>query len=964
MAKLMNQNLYRDIVETIRSTIDIDEVKQNIVNFVGKALNADRCFILEYDKTKEKFLKPNKEYLSSKDMRSYIDVDLNENIPHLIAEFKKGKSLILNQEKALLGDEEIDLNDGSFEAEKIAIEEYEVYSALVFPIYHFDIFLGDLIVQYVEKKHEAGDEEINLLKNIANQIAIAIYQSTLYKSLQKQTHRDEILREVTEIIRSNINIDQTKKLIVNTIGKTLNADRCFLTDFDRNIDMFLPIKYEYRSSENILSCKGENVHVVAPNFIKSIKDGKFLLIKNREIFLDSEEQNFSIEQETFERLNVNSGFAVPLFHKNILLSVLSIHYIEKTYEIGDFEINLMKDIANQVAIAIYQTWLYENERKNAEREKLLREITEKIRSSLDIEKTLDFVCEEAAKIFDVQRVTIVHFYDLENFENYSISREYKTNINFKGLDYSEYSTKAAAYWNKHVLEAGGILSFDNIQESDTPDYFKNCYTTMEVKSMIGVSIKSKSEQWGTLVLSEYNKYRHWSNEEKNLLSAIASQVYIAISQAELYEAQELATEKERTSRNREALLREITESIRSSIDIEKTKQSIVATMGKALNADRCFIVEYDKANDVFINVEYEYLSSNDILGFSGINPQVEFPVFANAIKNGKTLLIQNENIFLDSEDQNFYMEKQALEKFNVKSGYAFPLYYKDEPLGLIAVNYVNKGFITDEEINLLHTISSQIAIALHQAKLYNDIQVYAERERISKNIIEILRSSIDKTIIKKLFVKNIGKFFNADRVFFSEYDNNLKIYLPVDKDSEYLSDPNEKSVVGVDWQKFSVKEYYQAIFERREVKIFSFEEFLKNKELEYDIKNFLDETKVKSSYSFPVLYQDRSIGNFCIDFTRKNTRLSDEDINRIRNMCTQAGIALYHAELYKKAQQCNLAKDAFKEEILNKVEAPTQEILDASIILTKNEFERSIEVEYLNKIINSCHHLLELTKNV
>jgi len=39
--------------------------------------------------------------------------------------------------------------------------------------------------------------------------------------------------------------------------------------------------------------------------------------------------------------------------------------------------------------------------------------------------------------------------------------------------------------------------------------------------------------------------------------------------------------------------------------------------------------------------------------------------------------------------------------------------------------------------------------------------------------------------------------------------------------------------------------------------------------------------------------------------------LSDEDINRIRSICTQAGIALYHAYLYEEAQKSVQKHDEF-----------------------------------------------------
>lgn len=1131
--KLKNENLFKIVVESTRSSLDIKIVKQKIVNVVGKALNADRCFILEYDNVNDKFLKVSEEYLSSNDILAYAGTDLNVNIPKFASEFKKGKSLLLSKTKTLLGGQKFDLNDGSFEAEKIAIEYYKVNSALVFPIYYFDDFLGDLVLHYIDATHDAGEDEINLLKDIASQISTAIHQANLYKLVKKNAEKENVLRKLIEAIRTTINLDEAKQKIVKTIGETLNADRCFITDYDSETDRFLPIKYEYLSSEKIISLIGQDVHEIVPGFIDAVKSGKSLLVKNREIFLDVEKQDFTVEQETFEKYDVNSTFAVPLFYQNNLLGVLSIHYVDEAYEIGEFQVDLMKDIANQVAISIYQAHLYNSIQQYAEREALLRRISEtirtslnleetfdiicseiakitgasrvaivemvgkykqdeirgefkisesiksardvndderaktfeylttsvfgtgeplvinnieesrtpesvkafyrtlevksvvifpikkgeeewgilvisyideykfwnkfeikffetileqiyiaikqsemydrtlvlakrealvrditgKIRSSLELDETLTFICEETAKLFKVQRSSIVVFPDKKDYMIFELKKEYKLSSNLNGYTKIPELNKIAEYWGRMLTAVDKIKAIDNIQESDSPYYFKNAYAQMGIKSIIGSIISKGDDIWGVLILSEYNNPRQWSNDEKELLLVIASQVYIAINQSELYE-------REKKTAKNESLLRKIIETIRSSLNIKEIKKIIVDTVGEVLKVDRCFIVEYDVLNDKFLIIEDEYLSSDDIVSYSGIDVNEDVPNFVRVIKNKKTTLVNDGKICDIENEGSFEPENEVIRTYKVDSLYNVPLIYQDELFGALSISYRYKHFIDNDEIELIKAIANQIAIAIHQAKLYENEKLMAERERISRNIIEILRSSIDKTIIKKLFVKNIGKFFNADRVFLAEYDSDEKMFVSVDKDSEYLSSPNEMSFVGIDLSKRSFSEYYQTLLEKREVKIFSADEEIKVKRMNDEDKRLFEEGRAKSTYSFPIIYQGSLLGTFTIEFTKKTVRMSDEDINRIRNMSTQAGIALYHARLYEEAQQCFQSRQSFVAKCLEKITQPVDEILDTTMLLSQNEFERIIQIEYLNKIIKACNQLLELTKDI
>lgn len=418
----------------------------------------------------------------------------------------------------------------------------------------------------------------------------------------------------------------------------------------------------------------------------------------------------------------------------------------------------------------------------------------------------------------------------------------------------------------------------------------------------------------------------------------------------------------------ERLMRKIFETMRSSLELNIVKNTIVNKVGKALKADRCFLWDYDKNADVFIVDEHsEHRSSDDVKSLVGVNskdPKIEW--LTDLYKINKEVIFNNIKQFIKENNLEGTSVEQYFKKYSIKASYSIPIFNFDEMLGVLIVQYT-KDYVSlrQEDIDFLRIVAVQAGEAIYQAKLYKKVQFQAERERISRNIIEILRSSIDKTIIKKLFVKNIGKFFNADRVFFSDYDSINKIYLPVDENSEYLSSSNEKSFIGFDWSNKDISEHVQLLLEKREIKITNFDEYIKeNPKINKELKSRYVDFGVKSSYNLPVLHQNDIVGYFCIEFTNRICELSEEDINRIRSICTQAGIALYHAELYLQAQQCALLKESSISDISEQIKKPASEILDLSTRLSKNEFERKAQIEYLNTIIYSCNQLLELTKNI
>lgn len=768
----------------IRNSLDLEEIKNDIVTLVGNFINADRVVIAYYDyKINNYVITEKSEYRSSDNVKTFIGVDFT-GMPGF-AEFIRnihfqGKDIIFDDLEKY-----IDENNFRNTGIETFYRDFGFTSSAAINMSYENTFLGDLVITF-ENKHDFSEDEINFLKAIADQAGVAFHQAELYLTTKQQSEREFLLRNITEAIRSTLNIKETKKIIVDIVGKTLNADRCFISEYDKKTDSFLVIEDEYLSSDNIKCYKGCDSNIEVPNFAELYKKGQSILINNKEIFVEDENMNFDIEKTAIEKFNLNSGFIIPLYYKNELLGTMSIHYTHEHF-INDDEINLIKTISNQVSVAIYQARLYQT-------------------------------------------------------------------------------------------------------------------------------------------------------------------------------TQELA--------KRESLLRSITETMRKSLNFDETKKRIVEVIGKTLKADRCFILEYNKASDKFLIVNEEYLCSDGILSSKGVDINELIPNLVAEFKKGKRLIVNEDGATLDGEkidfeNGQFENELNVIIKYKVNSSLVFPLFYSDEFLGDLVLHYVEvQHEIGNDEIEFLNLISSQIALAIYQSKLYGKVQLQAERERISRNIIEILRSTLDKNMIEHLFVRNIGKYFNADRVFFSEFDKKTNEYLPIDEKSEYLSGSEEKSFSSLNLDDKDFGGYIQPLLDKRELIIPNWEGYIEKNPKTPELIALYKEANVKSSYSFPVLYEGTIMGYFCVEFTHKINELMDEDINRLRSICTQAGIAMYHAELYLEAQEALQSKGQIIEKVKSGIEKPVDDILKVSKILSELELKRDKQKEYLNNIINSCNELLELTKNI
>lgn len=419
---------------------------------------------------------------------------------------------------------------------------------------------------------------------------------------------------------------------------------------------------------------------------------------------------------------------------------------------------------------------------------------------------------------------------------------------------------------------------------------------------------------------------------------------------------------------REDVYRYIEEIMRTSFDVNLIKKEIVKQIGDYFDADRVVFADYNPAKDNYsIAAENEYRSSDDIKTFVGVD-FISYPGFAEAIRN---IHIQGKDIIfndLDKYIQENNLSHTGVEHFYKEMGFissmAINISHNEIFYGNLVISYNEKNKISDDDIKFIQVLANKAGTSLYEADLYTKTIQQAEREKLNRNMIEILRSTLDRNMIKHLFVKNLGKFLNADRVFFSEYDADNKTYLPVDNQSEYLSNPTEKSFINFDFANPDVQGFLEPLLNKRELLIHNWEEYIKAHPQNEEFLELYKDANIKSGYKFPVMYENKLMGFFCVDFTDKYVELSDEDINRIRNICTQAGIALYQAEMYEEAQKAISLNQDFLTKISDKIKEPVNKIINDSRDLSEAHLELNGQKTYMDKILESCNQLLNLTNDI
>jgi hypothetical protein len=175
-------------------------------------------------------------------------------------------------------------------------------------------------------------------------------------------------------------------------------------------------------------------------------------------------------------------------------------------------------------------------------------------------------------------------------------------------------------------------------------------------------------------------------------------------------------------------------------------------------------------------------------------------------------------------------------------------------------------------------------IAVHVVKEYLD--------RKSKK--DILKESLEKNALVSIKVEGIKERTKADRVWVMQFHNGGTFY-PTGKSIQkfsmfYETVSQDTYSVQSQFQNIPVSLFSKSINHLLEDDIISIPDFKDETIATYGLKHIADENGCKSAYLFAVkTIEGKFIGTLGVEYTRKKTNLSEDDINHLLIEATTLG---------------------------------------------------------------------------
>ena len=486
-----------------------------------------------------------------------------------------------------------------------------VQSSLIVPILDCDPQepsakpkLWGLLVAHHSEPQKILKRQLKVLQQVADQVAIAIAQSNLLAEAQAKQKREATINRVTTLLHKlpTIQLQGALEEVITAFCGV--GGRLYIAENQELYTWGDQPTLSYELDNSIIE-----QHPIWQNWMAEFQQG--IIWATTDLY---KEPCLRVLALAFRSTQIRGLMVIPLHYREKFIGVLSIFRSEFETEIlwaGRCEQNrrqllpqlsfkvwreqkkgqapewkledifLAQALYDHFSMAIQQQQMYKQvqslnanlelrvQEQTAELEKslmftkIIKQVTEHIRRTLDLQATLQSIVREVRPLLNSDRVLIFYL------KTKSVIVE-EINGNWQSVLGVNPPPECFPDEYIHLYCQGRVRAINNLSTTSLSDCHREFLQSLQVQANLIVPINMGMELWGLLIAHECEAPRNWQDTEIDLLQQVADQAAIAIQQAQLYEqTSEAETEARNQAVQLEQTLHELQETQTRLIQTEK-----------------------------------------------------------------------------------------------------------------------------------------------------------------------------------------------------------------------------------------------------------------------------------------------------------------------------------------------------------------------------------------------------------
>jgi GAF domain-containing protein len=731
------------------------------------------------------------------------------------------------------------------------------------------------------------NQQIELVANFAKQAVIAIENTRLLRelrertedlseSLQQQTATAEVLKVIS---RSTFDLQGVFDTLVESAARLCRADQA--TILQLKADCFeivaargMPPSFKAYMMAHPLGLDKGSVSG------RAVIEGRIVQVED--VLVDPQYTNLEVQKLGGFR----TVLGVPLMREGNPIGCIFLTRA-KVEPFNGKQIALLQTFADQAVIAIENVRLFdevqartEDLRDSLQQQTATADVLKVIsRSTFDLQPVLDTLLSSACRLCEADLGTVRY----QDGSTYRVAADYGFTQEWRD-HYGHQTTKPdrGTIFGRTIVDGRTVHIPDVL---DDPEFTRLATQKLTgFRAALGVPLIREGRVFGVVSLLRFAP-RSFNEKQIELVETFADQAVIAIENTRLLNELRESLQQQTATAD---VLKVIS---RSAFDLQAVLDALVETVANLCDTDRAVLTR--KQGDRYYRAALHGYPAEAIAEMKGVPVDLEAgTIVARALRSCAAVHVADINA--DPE----YPGTPAQTLGGARTVLSVPLIRDTQPVGAITVSRTRVQPFTEKQIDLIKTFADQAAIAIENARLFDEVQAKTRDltealtyQTGSSNILSVIASSpTDVGPVLKAIVESACELCEAyDAVMFLKDGDDLHPsahHGPIPMDSGKLP-------IGRNWAAG------RAFLDRKPVHV---RDYLSADGDDFPVgRERARREGARSVLGVPLLREGESIGIILLRRIEAHP-FSDKQIALLQTFADQAVIAIGNVRLFEQVQ--------------------------------------------------------------
>lgn len=563
------------------------------------------------------------------------------------------------------------------------------------------------VVDDTQERHWSPDEQL-LVKQVTDQLSLALENAHLFQETQSRAEELAVLNEMGNDLSTLLDPKAIAEVIYKHASRLMDTKFFFVALYDEfSQEKSYPVAYEQGERISMGSSK-----VTGSGFTDHIIRNKKPIYAPDDVLGHMQRLGIEFLALTDDDTPSKCWLGVPMLIGDRVLGVISVQSTSQAYLYDEHDRDILNTIASQAAISLENARLFEEAQRRAQETTALAEVGREISATLQLEQVLERIANYARELLRAETCAV--------YLPETTGDDWRA-IAVIGLDAEEIKTDP-------IRSGRGILgSIIQSREGRIANDASNTAGAVTVagtqdkdhEHLMGVPILVKDKITGVMAVWRTGAGLEFAPSELNFLTSLSLQAAVAVENARLYT-------QEQYRRQIADTLSEMARIAGSSLNISDVVQRLLEQLPRLIQF-RTASIQLIQSNGQRSQVGGISVDQDRLRALESPSDHFLRPVQDDALI---FQIVKSKDVVILADTHNDPRWEVLPETSAIRSWLAAPLIAGTDVIGILLLDDQTPNAFNEETVELIRAFTPQAAIAIQNARLFEEIS--ASRGQLSE----------------------------------------------------------------------------------------------------------------------------------------------------------------------------------------------------------------------------------------